>query len=67
MAIPSRRPAEALHLRGELWTFELEDHIHVFTTPASPSDLALALISPYAATKPRRGPNHRLLTFPALS
>ncbi len=34
--------AEALHLRGELWTFEVDDHIHVFTTPASPSDLALA-------------------------
>ena len=34
--------AEALHLRGELWTFELDDQVHVFTAPASPSDLALA-------------------------
>lgn len=38
--------AEALHLRGELWTFEITDHIHVFTTPASPSDLALAQLRP---------------------
>lgn len=38
--------AEALHLRGELWTFELDDVIHVFTTPGSPSDAALARLRP---------------------
>ena len=38
--------AEALHLRGELWTFELDDVIHVFTTPHSPSDDALARLRP---------------------
>lgn len=38
--------AEALHLRGELWTFESDDQVHVFTTPASPSDLALAQLRP---------------------
>lgn len=48
--------AEALHLRGELWTFVLEDHIHVFTTPASPSDLALAQIRP-SPTLPRPAPH----------
>jgi hypothetical protein len=38
--------AEALHLRGELWTFELDDVVHVFTTPHSPSDDALARLRP---------------------
>lgn len=38
--------AEELHLRGELWTFELADSIHVFTTPRSPSDTALARLRP---------------------
>ena len=38
--------AEELHLRGELWTFEHEDSIHVFTTPRSPSDAALARLRP---------------------
>jgi hypothetical protein len=38
--------AEALHIRGELWTFELDDVIHVFTTPGSPSDDALARLRP---------------------
>ncbi len=38
--------AEDLHLRGELWTFELDDAIHVFTTPHSPSDAALARLRP---------------------
>jgi len=38
--------AEALHLRGELWTFELDDAVHVFTTPHSPSDVALARLRP---------------------
>ncbi len=38
--------AEELHIRGELWTFELEDSIHVFTTPRSPSDVALARLRP---------------------
>lgn len=38
--------AEELHLRGELWTFDLEDSIHVFTTPHSPSDAALARLRP---------------------
>ena len=38
--------AEALHLRGELWTFELDGVVHVFTTPHSPSDDALAPLRP---------------------
>lgn len=38
--------AEDLHLRGELWTFDLDDAIHVFTTPHSPSDAALARLRP---------------------
>ena len=38
--------AEELHIRGELWTFELEDSIHVFTTPRSFSDVALARLRP---------------------
>jgi hypothetical protein len=38
--------AEDLHLRGELWTFELADSIHVFTTPQTPSDVALARLRP---------------------
>ena len=38
--------AEDLHLRGELWTFGLDDSIHVFTTPHSPSDAALARLRP---------------------
>jgi hypothetical protein len=38
--------AEALHIRGELWTFELDDAVHVFTTPGSPSDDALARLRP---------------------
>ena len=38
--------AEALHLRGELWTFELDDVVHVFTTPHSLSDDALARLRP---------------------
>ncbi len=38
--------AEDLHLRGELWTFEFDDSIHVFTTPHSPSDAALARLRP---------------------
>ena len=38
--------AEDLHLRGELWTFELGDAIHVFTTPDSASDVALARLRP---------------------
>ena len=42
--------AEQLHLRGELWTFELEDSIHVFTTPRSPSDAALARLRPSLTT-----------------
>ena len=46
--------AEDLHLRGELWTFDLADSIHVFTTPHSPSDAALArLRPPRAAGCPR--------------
>ncbi len=40
------RLAEELHLVGELWTFELGDSIHVFTTPQSASDAALACLSP---------------------
>lgn len=38
--------AEELHLRGELWTLELEGSIHVFTTPHGPSDVALARLRP---------------------
>lgn len=38
--------AEELHLRGELWTFELEGSIHVFTTPHGPCDVALARLRP---------------------
>ena len=38
--------AEDLHLRGELWTFDLDDAIHVFTTPHSASDAALARLRP---------------------
>lgn len=33
--------AEALHLRGELWTFVHDGSLHVFARPASPSDGAL--------------------------
>ena len=42
--------AEHLHLRGELWTFELEDSVHVFTTPNGPSDIALARLRPPRTT-----------------
>ena len=42
--------AEHLHLRGELWTFELEDSVHVFTTPNGPSDIALARLRPPSTT-----------------
>ena len=38
--------AADLHLRGELWTFNLDDAIHVFTAPHSPSDAALARLRP---------------------
>jgi hypothetical protein len=38
--------AEELHIRGELWTFEIGDSVHVFTTPRSPSDAALARLRP---------------------
>ena len=38
--------AEDLHLRGELWTFDLDDSIHVFTTPHSPRDAALVRLRP---------------------
>ena len=38
--------AEDLHLRGELWTFELKDSIHVFTTPHCPCNAALARLRP---------------------
>jgi len=38
--------AEDLHLRGELWTFDLDDSIHVFTTPHGASDAALARLRP---------------------
>ena len=38
--------AEDLHLRGELWTFDLADSINVFTTPHSLSDAALARLRP---------------------
>lgn len=34
--------AEALHLRGELWTFEHAGSVYVFSQPGSPSDSALA-------------------------
>jgi hypothetical protein len=43
---PALGLAEALHLRGELWSFELDDVIHVFTTPHSLSDAALARLRP---------------------
>lgn len=36
--------AHELHLRGELWTFEFAGLVHVFTTPGSNSDRALALL-----------------------
>jgi len=38
--------AHKLHLRGELWTFELGGAVHVFSQPGSPSDAALALLRP---------------------
>ncbi len=34
--------AQILHLRGELWTFEHDGSVHVFSQPGSPSDAALA-------------------------
>ena len=34
--------AQRLHLRGELWTFEHDGSVHVFSQPGSPSDAALA-------------------------
>ena len=43
---PALGLAEVLHLRGELWTFELDGVVHVFTTPHSPSDDALAPLRP---------------------
>lgn len=44
--------AEELHLRGELWTFELADVIHVFTAPQSPSDVALGRRPPPRTSGP---------------
>jgi hypothetical protein len=46
--------AHELHLRGELWTFELGGLVHVFTTPGSCSDEALALL------QRSRGPHARV-------
>lgn len=34
--------AEELHLRGELWTFEHDGALHVFSKPATAGDAALA-------------------------
>ena len=34
--------AQRLHLRGELWTFEYDGSVHVFSQPGSASDAALA-------------------------
>lgn len=46
--------AQDLHLRGEIWTFELEGTVHVFTTPGSRSDLVLARLR-RSATDERPG------------
>lgn len=42
--------ARDLHVRGELWTFELAGGVHVFTTPGSHSDEVLAQHRPPTRT-----------------
>ena len=49
--------AQKLHLQGELWTFERDGLLHVFSQPASPSDEALARRPPTIPTAPLGGSN----------
>jgi hypothetical protein len=49
--------AQKLHLLGELWTFERDGLLHVFSQPASPSDVALARRPRTIPTAPPDGPN----------